>query len=112
MAKKTTKKAPVKKKAPAKRKAPVKKKTPAKKKSPASDDDFDDEDGPEYIEEDLDEMDDDMLGGEDADAKPREDDEILSMLRMVECGMCDGSSSKDKCKVREQYGCPPEKADL
>ena len=98
------------KKSTAKKKAPVKKKSPAKKK--AAGDDYDSEEGPEYIEEDLDAMEDDMLGGEDTDAKPREDDEILSMLRIVECGMCDGSSSKDKCKVREQYGCPPDKVDL
>jgi hypothetical protein len=98
------------KKSTAKKKAPVKKKSPAKKK--AAGDDYDSEEGPEYIEEDLDAMEDDMLGGEDTDAKPREDDEILSMLRIVECGMCDGSSSKENCKVREQFGCPPEKADL
>ena len=94
----------------AKKKSAVKKKTPAKKK--ATSDNFDSEDGPEYIEEDLDTMEDDMLGGEDSDAKPREDDEILSMLRIVECSSCEGSSSKEKCKVREQFGCPPEKKDL
>ena len=88
----------------AKVKAPVKKKT--------AKDDYDSEDGPEYIEEDLDAMEDDMLGGEDPDEKPRENDEILNMLRAVDCDMCDGSSTKDKCKIREQYGCPPEKADL
>ncbi|WP_457559142.1 hypothetical protein [Candidatus Harpocratesius sp.] len=96
-------------------KKPTKAKSPAKskpKKNKISEDEFDDEeDGPEYIEEDLDELDDEMLA-DDSDVKPRSDNEILNMLREVECADCEGSSSRDRCKVRDQYGCPPDKADL
>lgn len=100
-AKKTTKKATKKTKAKAK-----------PKKAPIDDEEFDDEeDGPEAFEEDLDEMEDEMLA-DDSDVQPRSDDEILNMLRDVECSTCEGSSSRDRCKVRDQYGCPPDKADL
>ncbi|MHA1775957.1 MAG: hypothetical protein DRO88_11595 [Promethearchaeia archaeon] len=91
------------------------KKTGAKskpKKAPIEDDEIDEEeDGPDGFEEDLEEMEDEMLA-DDSDVKPRSNDEILNMLREVECADCEGSSTRDRCKVRDQYGCPPEKANL
>ncbi len=107
MAKKktTTKKKVTKKKV-------TKKKTSKPKAKKVEEEDFNDEEGPEFIEEDLDEMDDDMLAGEDEGAQKRSIDEIEQMLRDVECSSCEGNSSKDNCKVREQYGCPPDKKDL
>lgn len=78
------------------------------KKKPSEDEE---EDGPESYEEDLDDMDDDMLADEDEDSA-RSDDEVLQMLREVECADCEGSSSRSRCKVRDDYGCPPDKADL
>ncbi|MCF2140357.1 MAG: hypothetical protein K9W44_09925 [Candidatus Lokiarchaeota archaeon] len=109
-AKKTTRgKKATKSKKPTTAKSPAKSKS---KKDKIPEDEFDDEeDGPEFIEEDLDELDDEMLA-DDSDVKPRSDDEILNMLRDVECADCEGSSSRDRCKVRDQYGCPPDKADL
>ena len=93
-----------------KKTAPVPKAKKIKDEDEENEDDEDDE-GPEFIEEDLDEMEDDMLT-DDSDVKPRSGDEVLNMLREVECDFCDGSSSRDRCKVRDQYGCPPDKADL
>jgi hypothetical protein len=82
------------------------------KKKPSKDeeDDMVEEEGPDHFEEDLDELDDDMLV-DDGDEPGREDDEVLQMLREVECSSCDGSSSRSKCKVRDQHGCPDDKAD-
>lgn len=94
------------------KKKTTKKKAPIPKAKKVKDDDFEDEEGPEFIEEDLDEMDDDMLAGEDDGAEKRSIDEIEQMLRDVECSSCEGNSTKDNCKVREQYGCPPDKKDL
>ena len=82
----------------------------AKKKPSENDEDFEEE-GPDSFEEDLDEMDDDMLADDD-DGPGREEDEIVQMLREVECADCKGSSTRDKCKVRDQHGCPSDKADL
>ncbi len=79
----------------------------AKKKIETEEED----EGPEFIEEDLEEMDDDMLGAETGEA-PRQEDAIVQMLREVDCAMCEGSSTKEKCKVRDMHGCPPEKALL
>ncbi|MHA1674160.1 MAG: hypothetical protein ACTSYI_11095 [Promethearchaeota archaeon] len=88
----------------------AKKKTSAPKAKKIKDEDEDDE-GPEFIEEDLDEIEDSMLA-DDSGVTARSGDEILDMLRDVECADCEGSSSRDDCKVRDQYGCPPDKADL
>ncbi|MHA1856070.1 MAG: hypothetical protein ACTSYY_08475, partial [Promethearchaeota archaeon] len=84
--KKTTRKKTVKK-------TSSKPKTKAKKKKIDNDDDFE-EDGPEYIEEDLDELDDDMLADEGG-VKKRSMDEIEMMLRDVECSTCEGNSSRE-----------------
>ena len=94
------------------KKKTTKKKTSKPKTKKIENEDFEDEDGPEFIEEDFEKMNDDMLQGEDEKVQKRSIDEIEQMLRDVECSGCEGSSSKDNCKVREQYGCPPEKADL
>ena len=80
---------------------------PRKKK--VEEEEEDDDEG-EWIEEDLDEIDDPMLEDDDG-LPPREEDEILQMLREVECADCKGSSTKDRCKVRKEHGCPPDKAD-
>jgi len=44
--------------------------------------------------------------------KKRSMDEIEMMLRDVECSTCEGNSSRENCKVRDDYGCPPDKVDL
>jgi len=102
--KKTTKKKVTKKK--------VTKKKTSKPKAKKVEEDFDDEEGPEFIEEDLEAMDDGMLEGEDEGIEKRTPDGIELMLREVECSSCEGSSTKDNCKVRDDYRCPPDKADL
>lgn len=66
----------------------------------------------EIIEEDIYEIEDDML----ADPADEEDfgrsrSEVEIMLRDVECANCEGSSTKRKCKVRDDFGCPPDKAN-
>ena len=81
---------------------------PAKKKVK---DIEEEEEGPEFIEEDLEEIDDSMLAGED-DTKPREEDDVVKMLREIDCAECEGSSTKDRCKIRDVHGCPPDKAKL
>lgn len=83
---------------------------PSKKKRVEDEEEME-EDGPEAYEEDLDEMEDDMLADDDEDSV-RSNDEVLQMLRDVECADCAGSSSRSRCKVRDEYGCPPEKAKL
>ncbi len=119
------KKAP--KKAP-KKKAPKKK---APKKAPKLDSEDDliplgkvDEDGDELLDLydekddltddviiDLDKIEDDMLADETEEEEfGPEIDEIVSMLRMVKCGPCKGSSTKKECTVRHDYSCPPDKA--
>ncbi len=64
------------------------------------------------IDEDIYEIEDEMLG-EPADendfGRTRSDVEI--MLRDVECASCKGSSTRPNCKVRDDFGCPPDKAD-
>lgn len=94
------------------KKKTTKKKASKPKAKKVEDENFDDEEGPEFIEEDLDEMDDDMLTGEDEDVQKRTPDDIELMLRDVECSTCEGSSSKENCQVRDDYGCPPDKKDL
>ena len=117
MAKKTTakKKAPAKKKVTKKAKATkpkAKKKSKAPKKAKNEDDDDFDEDGEEFVEEDLDDLDDDMLADSDPDEGKRSHNEVENMMRDVECAFCDGSSSRLDCKVRDDFGCPSAKADL
>ena len=94
------------------KKKTTKKKASKPKAKKIEDDEEIEEDGPEFVEEDLDELDDDMLVGEDEGVKKRTMDEVETMLRSVECSSCEGSSSKDNCRVRDDYGCPPDKKDL
>ena len=37
-------------------------------------------------------------------------DEVETLMRKVKCTPCSGSSSKRECKVRDDFGCPPDKA--
>lgn len=103
----------------------------AKKKKPAIDAEDDDvpegkmdEDGDEIIdlydetdnlEEDLDydlnQIEDEMLEDETEDESfGYEVSEVEIMLRKIKCDPCPGSSSKRECKVRDDFGCPPDKA--
>ena len=104
----------------------------AKKKTPTievEDDDVPegkmDEDGDEVIdlydekdnlEEDLDydlsQIEDEMLEDETEDESfGYEVSEVEAMLRKIKCEPCPGSSSKRECKVRDDFGCPPDKAN-
>ena len=94
------------------KKKTTKKKASKPKAKKTEDDEEIEEDGPEFVEEDLDELDDDMLTGEDEGVQKRTPDDIELMLRDVECSSCEGSSTKDNCRVREDYGCPDDKKDL
>ncbi|TXT58774.1 MAG: hypothetical protein BAJALOKI1v1_1550003 [Promethearchaeota archaeon] len=85
-----------------------------------------DEDGDELInlddwEDDLEEpsgdniyeIEDEML----ADTTEEEEwgpdrDEKNQMLRDIYCDPCKGSSTKANCKVRDDIGCPPDKAKM
>lgn len=83
-----------------------------------------DEDGDEVIdlydekdnlEEDLDydlsQIEDDMLVDETEDEEfGYEISEVEDLMRKVKCAPCPGSSSKRECKVRDDFGCPPDKA--
>lgn len=105
--------------APKKTSAPKKEKPAPKKKLKEEEDEDEDEDldldaeddEDEEEEEDLSTLKDDMLDDEGEDEKKRTPDEIELMLRDTECAFCPGSSSKLRCKVRTDYGCPPDKAD-
>ena len=102
-----------------------------KKKVPVDPDDDDyvpdgkvDEDGDEILdlydekdnlEEDLDydlsQIKDDMLADETEDESfGIEIDEVEALMLKVKCAPCPGSSSKRECKVRDDFGCPPDKA--
>ena len=43
------------------------------------------------------------------DKEERSGDEVLDMLRDIECSDCEGSHTKPGCQVRKDYGCPPGK---
>ncbi|TFG01083.1 MAG: hypothetical protein EU541_00395 [Promethearchaeota archaeon] len=82
-----------------------------------------DEDGDEIIElgedeeddiidEDIYEIEDEMLAEPaDEDDFGRSRSEVEIMLRDVECAKCEGSSTRKNCKVRDDFGCPPDKAN-
>jgi hypothetical protein len=73
---------------------------------------LDEESDDDIIDEDIYEIEDDMLGEpSDEDDFGRTKSEVELMLRDVECSVCKGSSTKKKCKVRDDFGCPPDKAD-
>lgn len=74
--------------------------------------DLSEEDDDAIIEEDIYEIEDEMLGDStDEDDFGRTKSEVEIMLRDVECSTCKGSSTRKKCKVRDDFGCPPDKTD-
>jgi hypothetical protein len=87
---------------------------PAKRANSAAndeEDEIDEEDqGPEFVEEDLDDMHDDMLAAEDEDEDRKlTDDEVVQVLRRDICAPCGGIAVKRTCKIYDEYKCPPEK---
>ena len=68
-------------------------------------DDFTDD-----VEYDLSKIDDDMLEDEtEEESIGYEISEVETLMRKVKCAPCPGSSSKQDCKVRVDFGCPPDK---
>ena len=66
----------------------------------------------EDLDYDLSEIDDEMLADETEDEEfGYEISEVEVLMRKVKCAPCPGSSSKPECKVRDDFGCPPDKAD-
>ena len=66
----------------------------------------------EDLEYDLNQIEDEMLTDETEEEEfGQEIDEVEKMVRMVKCEPCSGSSSKTECKVRDDFGCPPDKAN-
>jgi len=62
--------------------------------------------------EDLSQIEDEMLADEsDKEKSGRSANDIEKMLRDTVCANCSGSSSKRNCKIRDDYGCPPNKAN-
>jgi len=65
------------------------------------------------VDYDLDKIKDDMLEDEtEEESLGYEINEIEALMRKVKCAPCKGSSSKRDCKVRDDFGCPPDKAKL
>lgn len=63
------------------------------------------------VDYDLSKIEDDMLVNEtEAEELPLDVKEIVKTLRTIKCTPCSGSSSKRDCKIRHDYGCPPDKA--
>lgn len=73
---------------------------------------YDEEDNlEEDLDYDLSQIDDEMLADETEDEEfGYEVSEVEAMLRRTNCEPCPGSSSKRRCKVRDDFGCPPDKA--
>jgi hypothetical protein len=66
----------------------------------------------EDLEYDLSNIDDEMLADETEDEEfGYEISEVEALMRKVKCAPCPGSSSKAECKVRDDFGCPPDKAN-
>ncbi len=63
------------------------------------------------LDYDLNQIDDEMLADEDEDEQfGYEISEVEQLMRKLKCAPCPGSSSKATCKVRDDFGCPPDKA--
>ncbi len=79
------------------------------KKSNKEDEDLvlDDDDEEEEEEEDENEI----FSAEELkdDTTERSGDQVLDMLRDLECEPCGGPSTKPGCRIRKEYGCPPGK---
>ncbi|MHA1193028.1 MAG: hypothetical protein ACTSP9_12125 [Promethearchaeota archaeon] len=73
---------------------------------------YDEEDNlDEDVIHDLSEIEDDMLADETEEEEfGYEISEVEALMRKAKCGSCTGSSSKRECKVRDDFGCPPDKA--
>jgi len=66
----------------------------------------------EDLDYDLSKIEDDMLEDETEEEKfGYEITEVEALMRKAKCAPCPGSSSKRECKVRNDFGCPPDKAD-
>ena len=66
----------------------------------------------EDLDYDLSNIDDEMLADETEDEEfGYEVSEVEALMRKVKCAPCPGSSSKIVCKVRDDFGCPPDKAN-
>lgn len=66
----------------------------------------------EDIDFDLTQIEDDMLADETEDEEfGYEISEVEAIMRKAKCAPCPGSSSKRDCKVRNDFGCPPDKAN-
>lgn len=66
----------------------------------------------EDLDYNLEEIEDEMLADETEDEEfGPEIDEVEKLMRKVKCEPCPGSSSKRSCKVRDDFGCPPDKAN-
>ena len=64
------------------------------------------------VDYDLSQIDDEMLSDETEDEEfGYEISEVEALMRKVKCAPCPGSSSKTTCKVRDDFGCPPDKAN-
>ncbi|TFG16847.1 MAG: hypothetical protein EU531_05180 [Promethearchaeota archaeon] len=64
------------------------------------------------LDYDLSSIDDEMLADETEDEEfGYEISEVEALMRKVKCAPCPGSSSKPNCKVRDDFGCPPDKAN-
>ncbi len=74
---------------------------------------YDEEDDLEDdIDYDLSKIKDDMLADETEEEElGYEINEIEALMRKAKCASCSGSSSKRDCKVRKDFGCPPDKAN-
>ena len=65
----------------------------------------------EDLEYDLSQVKDEMLADESEDEEfGYEVNEVEVMLRRIKCEPCPGSSSKSECKIRDDFGCPSDKA--
>ena len=66
----------------------------------------------EDLDYDLSNIDDEMLADETEDEEfGYEISEVEALMRKAKCAPCPGSSSKINCKVRDDFGCPPDKAN-
>ncbi len=65
----------------------------------------------EEEEEEEEEVEEEIFSADELkdDTAERAGDEVLDMLREIECSDCDGPATKPGCKVRKDYGCPPGK---
>jgi hypothetical protein len=66
----------------------------------------------EDLDYDLSNIEDEMLADETEDEEfGYEISEVEALMRKVKCAPCPGSSSKPNCKIRDDFGCPPDKAN-